>query len=285
MGNPNAFRDFFLGSTENVNEDYEKNPFYQMLFGSGGQYANLQGNQDASMRAMQSFLMNAITSAQAYDPNAFWKDFMAAQPGMQELISGPAGSFKSASEANLADFVKQATSETASELSGMGSLYSGALGEIAGGKIGKEAGKSSTELAQLQASLMSQLWGSALPQFAGGRQFQTQNLVNAYLGGANTELGGAQMYASQLANMLGIGADMATPVFKANRGALDYLAQALGLGLQGVGAFGMLGGNKDTSNPYQNPSSTFGNSLFSMTPGTGGYSSPYVPFLGMGPLA
>jgi hypothetical protein len=246
---------------ENVNTDYANNPIYKMLFGEGGGYADAQGGMDtqmggmeSSLANMQSFLANAVSSSKAYDPNAFWKDFMAAQPDMQALISGPTGSFKAASEANLSDFVKQATSETASELSGMGALYSGALGDISGQKIGKEAGKSNTELAQLQASLMSQLWGSAIPQFSGNRQFQTQNLVNTYMGGAQTSLGAANtyqgaadMYSQQLMQMLGIGADLSSPLYVQTPGLGDSIMQGLGLGSSFGSALGMIPGQKASS--------------------------------------
>jgi len=216
-------------SAKNVNTDYTNNPIWQQLFGSGKQYENTN-------KGMESFLANAVSTSKAYDPNAFWRDFMAAQPEMQALISGPTGSFKAASEANLADFVKQATSETSSELSGMGALYSGALGEIAGQKIGKEAGKSATDLASLQASLMSQLWGSALPGFASGEQFKTSNLVNTYLSGAST-------YSQQLMQMLGIGSDLSMPSYVQQPGLADSIMSGLGLGLQGAASIGMLGGS------------------------------------------
>lgn len=212
-------------STKNINTDYANNPIWQQLFGANGEYA-------AKNKGMESFLSNAVSSAKAYDPNAFWKDFMAAQPEMQALISGPTDSFKSASMANLKDFADVATSETASNLSGMGSLYSGALGSIAGQKIGAEAGKSSTELAQLQASLLSQLFGGALSGFSSGEQFKTQTSVNTYLQGANT-------YSQQLMTMLGIGSDLSAPVYQQQPGLADSLMGGLGLGLQGYAALGM----------------------------------------------
>lgn len=231
-------------SVKNVNTDYTNNPIWQQLFGSGKGY-------DTASKGMESFLSNAVSTSQAYDPNAFWRDFMAAQPEMQGLISGPTASFKTASEANLADFVKQATSETASELSGMGALYSGALGNITGQKIGAEAGKSGTALAQLQASLMSQLWGSALPGFAQGEQFKTSNLVNTYLSGAGT-------YSQQLMQMLGIGSDLSMPSYVQTPGLADSIMSGLGLGLQGASAIGMLGGGgtkaeKKTTKTSYNP--------------------------------
>lgn len=268
--------------TTNVNTDYTNNPIWQQMFGSGGGYANAQtgmadylakmggsfGKMDTSLGDMSSFIANAVSTAKSYDPNAFWKDFMAAQPEMQSLISGPTGSFKAASEANLADFVKEATSGTASELSGMGALYSGAMPAIAGQKIGAEAGKSATDLASLQASLMSQLWGSMLPQFSGNEQFASSNLVNTYLGGAssslgaanaygsqaNTYLGGANTYASQMATMLGLGGDLSSPLYVQSPGFADSLMSGLGLGLQGASAWGMLGGKGTTSPAVASPS-------------------------------
>jgi hypothetical protein len=256
-------------SAQNVNpeSEFSKNPIYQMLFGAGGQAAGAQANQAAMMGGMgqslgdmQSFLRNAVSTSQAYDPNAFWKDFMAAQPEMQALISGPTGSFKSAAESNLSDFVKQATAETGQEMSQMGSLYSGAMGSITGTKIGQEAKKAGTDLASLQAGLMSQMWGSALPQFSAGRQFQTSNLVNTYLQGGQMNLGAAGvyqgaagMYGNQLMQMLGIGADLSSPVYVQQPGIGDALMQGLGFGLQGGAVMGMLPQKKTPTTPTVDP--------------------------------
>lgn len=237
----------------NVNQDYKNNPIWQQIMGMMGGTREgqneMMGGMKSSLSDMSGFLANAVSSSKAYDPNAFWKDFMAAQPEMQGLISGPTGSFKSAAQANLADFVKEATAGTASELSGMGSLYSGALGSIAGQKIGSEAGKYNTQLAQLESGMLSNLYGLAMPAFSRGREFQTQNLVNTYLSGAqsqlgaaNTYLGGANMYANQLASMLGIGADLSAPVYVTQPGLGDALMGGLGAGMNFGSGLGMLGG-------------------------------------------
>jgi len=240
-------------TTKNVNTAYKDNPIWQQMFGEDGLKAQAKKGMESSFTSMESWLQNALTTSLAYDPNAFWKDFMAAQPEMQSLISGGTDSFKSAAQANLADFAKTATAETASEMSGMGSLYSGAFGDIVGSKVGKESAKAGTDLASLQAGLMSQLWGSALPQFSGNRQFQTSNLVNTYMGGAQTYQGAGNTYSQQLMQMLGIGADLSTPIYQQTPGLADMIMQGLGLGLQGAGAYGTMGtGKKSTTDDGTN---------------------------------
>jgi hypothetical protein len=214
--------------TSNINQDYVNNPIWQQLFGAGGGY----GKTDSSM---QSMLGNAITAGNAYDPTAFWKDFMAAQPGMQDIVSGATGSVKAAQEANLSDFIKQAVADTGQEMSGMGALYSGAMGNIAGQKIGAEAGKSSTDLATLQAQMLSSLMGQSMSGFQSGEQFKTSSQIQTYLGGAN-------MYNQQLMQMLGIGADLSSPVYQTQPGLADSIMGGLGLGLQGMAASAMAGG-------------------------------------------
>lgn len=213
-------------SSKNVNTDYVNNPIWQQLFGSGGQYAGTQ-------KSMESFLANAVAGAKAYDPNAFWKDFLAAQPEMQGIVSGATGSLKAAQQENLSNFIKQAVSETGQELSGMGALYSGAMGSLAGAKIGSEAGKYNTELASLQAQMLNSLYGNTLSGFQGGEQFRTSSLLNTYLSGANT-------YSQQMMQMLGIGSDLSAPVYQQTPGLADSIMGGLGLGLQGMTANAMM---------------------------------------------
>jgi hypothetical protein len=221
----------FLGGNQNVNTEYANNPIYQQMFGSGGGYANAQGQ-------MSSLLNQAITTGQNYDPNAFWKDFMGAQPELQNLISGPTSSIKAAQEANLADFSKTAVANTAQEMSGMGSLYSGAFGDIVGQTVGKEASKAGVDLASLQANMYNSMWGNMIPQFSQNRQFQTSNVMNAMLQGS-------QNYGNMAQTMLGLGADMSTPMYEYQPGVMDYIMKGMGLGGSIGGGLGSLfGGGK-----------------------------------------
>lgn len=205
------------GSNENINQDYVNNPIWQQMFGKGKGFEN----SSASMNAL-------INGAMNYDPNAFWKDFMGAQGDVQGLISGPTGSVKAGMDLNLANFTKQAMADTGQELSGMGSLYSGALGSIGGQKVGAEAGKSAVELSQLQAQMYNSLWGQMLPQFSQNRQMVPQ-----------LQMQGAGLYNSQMNNMLGLGADLSSPMYQYKPGIMDSMMSGLGLGMQGMGAAGM----------------------------------------------
>ena len=229
------------GKNKNINQDYVNNPIYQQMFGSG------KGYEGASSQ------MNAlINGAMNFDPNAFWKDFMGAQGDVQGLISGPTGSVKSGMDLNLANFTKQAMADTGQELSGMGALYSGALGNIGGQKVGAEAGKSAVDLSQLQAQMYNSLWGQMLPQFSSNRQMVPQ-----------LQMQGAGLYNSQMNNMLGLGADLSSPMYQYQPGIMDSMMSGLGLGMQGMAAAGM--------QPQGNGGGAgAGSSLYSNNPNYGG---------------
>jgi hypothetical protein len=240
----------WMGKNANINTDYMNNPIYKMLFGGG------QGSLD---------LNSIISSGLNYDPTQAWRDFMGAQPEMQQILSGQTGSIKSGMLANLQDFIKEATASTGSELSGMGNLYAGALGDIVGAKVGKEAARSNVDLSSIIANLYGTLAPNVLSTFAQGRMGKAQNALG---------FGG---------NMLGLGADLSSPVYQYQPGILDYVLQGAGLGLNAGSAFGM--------NKAANPSTEDAQSALiarllaalapkepvAYTPGTPQYNFPAPP--------
>lgn len=229
------------GSYANINTGYEDNPVYQALM---SQYGNANAGFASAGANMSNLLNQGIGASRQYDPTAFWKDFMAAQPELQGLISGQTGSVKNAMMTNLADFTKEAVAGAGSEMSGLGSLYSGAFGDIVGQRVGAEAAKSNVDLSTLLANLYGSLGGNLMGQFAGGRQFQTQNLVNALMSGAG--LYGSQQgtYGSLMGSMLGSAADLASPLYEYQPGILDSIMSGLGLGANLGSSIGMLGSKK-----------------------------------------
>jgi len=211
------------GQYTNLNKDYAKNPTYQWMMGSGGL-------GDVSSAGMNSML----AKAGSYDPTAFFKDFMSATPSLSSLISGPTGSVKSAMEDNLDAFVKKATSEAGSSLSGMGTLYSGALGDIIGKNIGTQVAQSNVDLSSLYANLFGNMSNTLMGNLASGRQAQMSG-----------NLQGAGIYGNLLNSILGTSADMSAPMYTYQPGIMDAIMQGAGLGMQGGSGIGMLGqGNK-----------------------------------------
>lgn len=216
------------GTTENINTDYANNPIYQLLMKSGGMLDQAGAGMSAGMNA-------ATAAANGYDPTAFWKDFMSAAPGLSSLLTGATGSVKSAMESNLADFTKQAVSQAGSNLAGMGSLYSGALGDIVGTNVGKQAAQSNVDLSTLLANMYSPLGGQMLGGFSSGRQAQANYGIQAGLGNAG-------LWHGLLNQGLGIGADLSSPVYQYQPGIMDAIMQGAGLGSSFASGLGMLGG-------------------------------------------
>jgi hypothetical protein len=228
------------GSNENINTAYKDNPIYKMLFGEGGKYAQWEG-QFSDM--LSGALKQGNAAAAAYDPTAAWKDFLSASPELMNLISGSTGSVKSALESNLADFTKTAVSEAGSNMSGMGSLYSGALGDIIGKNVGAEAAKSNVELSTLLTNLYGSMGNNLLSLFSSNES----NKASLGMQAASLGVQGAGLYSGLMGQSLGIGADLSSPVYEYKPGILDYILQGLGVGGNLGGALGQLVGTKAKS--------------------------------------
>jgi hypothetical protein len=215
------------GSYENINTGAEDTAGYKNLMDASGNYSDLMNQM---LTSMTGALGKAESTAQNYDTRGFWKDFMKSIPDIQSMTTDSTSWLRSALESNLSNFTKQAVAESSSDLSGMGNLYSGALGSIIGTKAGEKAGESNTQLASMMSSLFGNLAQSSMSNASAQSQTKLSSILQSLLTGANQYGSLAGTYGSLSAQTLGQAAEMTTPVYEYQQGIWDSIMQGMVLG-------------------------------------------------------
>ncbi|MDX9826609.1 MAG: hypothetical protein RBT73_02575 [Spirochaetia bacterium] len=142
--------------------------------------------------------MSPVTAGNVgFDPNAYWGNFMGQAGDLQGLVMGPQGDLQRGLTARAGELATQATQGAASNLSGLGSLYSGATLKAAGNANAQAFGDVANTLGQQSLNLYGNLAGQAMGNSLGA---QGQGL-SAMQGNQNADLQ-AQMANQQ--NSLGL---------------------------------------------------------------------------------
>ena len=182
--------------------------------------------------------MSPVTAGNVgFDPNAYWGNFMGQAGDLQGLVMGPQGDLQRGLTARAGELATQATQGAASNLSGLGSLYSGATLKAAGNANAQAFGDVANTLGQQSLNMYGNLAGQAMGNSLGA---QGQNLsamqgnqnaaLQAQMANAQNSLGLAGLYGGLYGQGVGGLAQYGTPTFTQK--------QSGGLG----GALGSLGG-------------------------------------------
>ena len=171
--------------------------------------------------------MSPVTAGNVnFDPNAYWGNFMGQAGDLQGLVMGPQGDLQRGLTARAGELATQATQGAASNLSGLGSLYSGATLKAAGNANAQAFGDVANTLGQQSLNLHGNLAGQAMGNSLGA---QGQNLsamqgnqnadLQAQMANAQNSLGLAGLYGGLYGQGVGGLAQYGTPTYIQNAGS------------------------------------------------------------------
>ena len=144
-------------------------------------------------------LEGATAGITSFDPSGYWKNFMGQAGDLQGLIMGPQGDLQRGLTARAGELATQATQGAASNLAGLGGLYSGATLKAAGDANARAFGDVANTLGQqslnMYGNLAGQAMGSALGAQGQGLQ-ANMGLANLYGGLYGQGVGGLAQYGT-----------------------------------------------------------------------------------------
>lgn len=147
---------------------------YDYFTGSGSSTSTKQINKQYSDTAMaalteaQNFGKAGLTgalsglTAAANDPTAYYNNFMGQAGGLADLVSGSLSPLQQSLSSRASDLAAESTSQAASNLAGLGSLYSGATLKAGADASAKAFADVANQLGSQQIGLTGSLWNTAL---------------------------------------------------------------------------------------------------------------------------
>jgi len=171
-----------MGATEKVKTHQVGQEYTQAGLGA------LNKAMDFGMGGLQNTI-NQIGSAQslgnvvaAQNPQAYWNAFMSQAPQLQGLIQGAQSPLEQGLRERASRLSQEAINNVASNLSGLGSLYSGATLEQASKAASQAFGDVASQLGSQQIGLFGNLAGQALGQAGSAYQDLFRNQLQAASG-------------------------------------------------------------------------------------------------------
>lgn len=177
---------------------------YDYFTGGGSSTSTKQINKqysDTAMAALQNAenfgktgLTGALSglSADPSNPASYYNNFMSQAPGLANLVSGSLSPLQASLSARASDLAAESTSQAASNLAGLGSLYSGATLAAGADASAKAFADVANQLGSQQIGLTGSLWNNAL----GLAQNSAAQQVGAY----------GNIYGQALQGITGMGA-------------------------------------------------------------------------------
>ncbi len=147
---------------------------YDYFTGSGSSTSTKHINKqysDTAMTALQNAenfgktgLTGALSgrSADPSNPASYYNNFMSQAPGLANLVSGSLSPLQASLSARASDLAAESTSQAASNLAGLGSLYSGATLKAGADASAKAFADVANQLGSQQIGLTGSLWNNAL---------------------------------------------------------------------------------------------------------------------------
>lgn len=187
---------------------------YDYFTGSGSSTDTSQINKPYSDKAMvalteaQNFGKAGLTgalsglTAAANDPTAYYNNFMGQAGGLADLVSGSLSPLQQSLSSRASDLAAESTSQAASNLAGLGSLYSGATLKAGADASAKAFADVANQLGSQQISLTGSLWNNAL----GAAQASESSLRSSQLGALSNVAGAyGNIYGQALQGITGMG--------------------------------------------------------------------------------
>ena len=187
---------------------------YDYFTGSGSGSSTTNVNAEATKTAETALtnaenfgrtgLEGALSGLTAYksDPTAYYNNFMSQASGLADLVSGSQSALQTSLTERAGQLATEATNSAASNLSGLGSLYSGATLGAAADASSKAFADVANQLGTQQINLTGNLWNTALGTAASSQSASDSANLQALLGAAS---GYGDVYGSALSGLTGLG--------------------------------------------------------------------------------
>lgn len=148
--------------------------------------------------------------------------------GLANLAIGQTSPIEQAMNASMRNVTRNTIADVGQELSGMGALYSSALGDIAGQRIGEANAAQAANLATTRAGVAGQLMGQGLGVMGNQANTAQQLAMQGVLGGAQTGLSAAELYGNMSNTVYGQQLGVESSLAQQNAALQQARAGALG---------------------------------------------------------
>jgi len=195
----------------------------------------------------------------SFNPSSYWGNFMGQAGDLQGLVMGPQGDLQRGLTARAGELATQATQGAASNLAGLGSLYSGATLKAAGNANAQAFGDVANTLGQQSLNMYGNLAGQAMGNALGAQgqglsaaQGNQNANLQAQMANSQNSLGLASLYGGLYGQGVGGLAQYGTPTYTQSggsgglgsmfKGAAGGAVAGAPFGPWGAAAGGVLGG-------------------------------------------